>query len=276
MYIFILFLLILLSIFYFFFTTKEGFDKNLADILPIQISNDNSTINVPNTIKGNQNQNLTFKGGINVNNNAIHKGNTFIKPTSHWVNAQPNIDLAIGDDDTGLKWKSDGIISYWGNAQEIGTFGHDGFTVNNRRTMEFGKGEDKEWNAGKIGYKTFSNESLDIVGAGRNGEARKVRIYDNLNVGNNLRVNGSIKLGTANNYWTIQARDNGWLEFLYNGTSQENYGDNVGHLIMSPDGNMWLPRSTMKGWIADNMKVINDKSLASYVDVNRSISRFFR
>jgi hypothetical protein len=125
--------------------------------------------------------------------------------------------------------------------------------------MEFGKGEDKEWNAGKIGYKTFSNESLDIVGAGRNGEARKVRIYDDLNVGNSLRVNGSIKLGTANNFWTIQARDNGWLEFLYNGTSQDNYGDNVGHLIMSPDGNMWLPRSTNKGWVADNLQRIDSK-----------------
>jgi hypothetical protein len=115
-------------------------------------------------------------------------GNTFIKPAGPWVNSKPTIDLAIGDDDTGLKWKSDGIISFWGNSQEIGTFGADGMSLKDNHIFEFGKGQPKEGNSGKMGYQVFTGDSLDIVGAGQNAGSRKVHIFDDLNVGNNINA----------------------------------------------------------------------------------------
>jgi len=44
--------------------------------------------------------------------------------------------------------------------------------------IEFGRGiSGKELNAGKIGYNTFSSDSLDIVGAGTNASNRKIKLY---------------------------------------------------------------------------------------------------
>ena len=49
----------------------------------------------------------------------------------------------------------------------------------------------KEVNAGKIGYNTFSDNSLDIVGAGQN-TPRHVKIYDNLSVVSDIDAGGNI------------------------------------------------------------------------------------
>jgi hypothetical protein len=189
----------ILVVFFFYFiyvvlSNKEGID-NLFMELPIDISTDNSTISIPSQIEGQKGDVFNLGGDVSILDSAIHKGSTFIKPTGPWTYSPPIIDMAIGDDDTGLKWKSDGIVSFMSDTQEIGTFGHDGLNVNGRRTMEFGKGEDKEVNAGKIGYKTWTGNSLDIVGAGRNGEARKVHIWDDLNVSNTASVTNLMEFG---------------------------------------------------------------------------------
>ena len=69
--------------------------------------------------------------------------------------------------------------------------------------LEFGFGNTKEANAGKIGYGTFTSDCLDIVGAGT-GSNRKVKIYDDLIVGGatsvstTLNVSGATTLGTLN------------------------------------------------------------------------------
>lgn len=55
--------------------------------------------------------------------------------------------------------------------------GNAGASLQGTRVLEFGKGETKETNAGKIGYKTFSS-GLDIVGAGTSSGSRVVRLYD--------------------------------------------------------------------------------------------------
>jgi len=319
-------IIILLSLFH-----QEGFDNMLSD-LQVDIPTDNQTITVPNTIKGNKGNDLTLGGNVTINQNSIQKGNTFIKPAGSWTNTQPSIDLAIGDNDTGLKWKEDGIVSFWGDSQEIGTFGKDGMTMKGSKTLEFGKGEYKEWNAGKIGYKTWTGNSLDIVGAGVNWWDRKVHIYDDLNVGNNLTVtqnstlnrttlrghtriiggqllelgadtgkgwegNGSISYKTSwdpnalnmvgaenggprkihiwddveingnlwvngnltvgsGHRWTLNTQDWRLLHFLHNDTQKDNWGDNAGHVIMAGDGNLWVSRSSYRGWMADNMKQV--------------------
>jgi Protein of unknown function (DUF1566) len=49
--------------------------------------------------------------------------------------------------------------------------------IQGSNAIEFGAGETKEMNAGKIGYQTFTAGALDIVGAGTTVATRKVNIF---------------------------------------------------------------------------------------------------
>jgi len=60
-------------------------------------------------------------------------------------------------------------------------------------SLEFGHGDAKQADAGKIGYEESSSDSLDIVGAGLDGTSRKVRMYaeGGVNLNGPLQLNGS-------------------------------------------------------------------------------------
>ena len=212
---------------------QEGFDS-LVDVLPIQISSDNQTITIPNQVKGNRGDDLTFGGKI-----------TFPTGNLQTVNAnQTTFGRMTVNGDSQLKQ-----TTIQGQTRILGN-----------NLLELGADTGKSWNGnGSISYRTsWDTNALNIVGA-ENGGPRKVHLWDDVEIASNLQVNGSIKLGNGNNVWTIRTRDNGWLEFLYNNTSPDNYGANVGHILMSPDGNLWLARSSYPGWVADNLQTINNK-----------------
>jgi hypothetical protein len=239
MYLIIVFILILiLGVYsYFCWTSKEGFNQNLVDVLPIQISNDNSTISVPNHINGNKGVDITFGGNIQAptgTTDRIHASD-YATLNNLTVNGDTNLNQ----------------VTIKGQTRIIGS-----------NLFEFGADTGKSWDGnGSISYKTsWDGAALNIVGA-ENGGARKVHLWDDVEINNNLHVNGSIQLGNGANIWTIRARDNGWLEFLHNNTSPDDYGGDVGHVIMSPDGNLWLARSTYQGWVADNLQAINNKGV---------------
>ncbi|HEX8679313.1 MAG TPA: hypothetical protein VF683_05115, partial [Chthoniobacterales bacterium] len=73
--------------------------------------------------------------------------------------------------------------------------------INANNVMEFGGGVTKEVNAGKIGYGSFTANTLDILGAGTatNGTDRKVKIWSEggLTVAGPLSVSGALSLGGA-------------------------------------------------------------------------------
>ena len=60
-----------------------------------------------------------------------------------------------------------------------------------KNPTEYGYGIAKEVNAGKIGYKTFS-DSLDIVGAGTVAGNRNVKVWDNLETGGKITMNDNL------------------------------------------------------------------------------------
>jgi hypothetical protein len=157
----------------------------------------------------------------------------------------------------------------------------------------FGQGK-KEVNAGKIVYNGWGNH-LAIVGATQGQTTawnpRKVHVFDELSVGmdttvgrnltvlgdtttvKNLNITGDLTIGTPNNKWIITVRqgdnNNKWLEFLHqNSDNRNNYSDNAGHIIMSQDGNLWLPRSTAKGWVADNIATKRNNYSGSLFNTN--------
>ncbi len=73
--------------------------------------------------------------------------------------------------------------------------------INGGNVIEFGRGSaGKQGDAGKIGYGTFSNgDSLDIIGAGKEGGLRKIKLFGeaaltgSLLIEWNLRTNGHIE-----------------------------------------------------------------------------------
>ncbi len=71
------------------------------------------------------------------------------------------------------------VVTYTNNRVEIaGGIQSSGMGVIQNNVLEFGIGvPGKESNAGKIGYRTFSSDALDIVGAGTSGTDRKVRFF---------------------------------------------------------------------------------------------------
>lgn len=63
--------------------------------------------------------------------------------------------------------------------------------------VELGRGvAGKEGNAGKLCYARWS-DGLDVVGAGRPGAPRKVRVWDNLEVPGQLDVRGAVRNGSG-------------------------------------------------------------------------------
>jgi len=236
MYLIIVFILIVILGIYVYLKSerKEGFNQNLVDVLPIQISSDNSTISIPNQIKGNKGNDITFVGNIQA-------------PTGT-TNSLQSTNVATFNQLT---------VSGETQLNQTTIKGNTKITGSNLFELGADTGKSKPEN-GTLSYKTLGNkDSLDIVGADIGG-ARKVHLWDQVEIAQNLHVNGSIKLGTDNNYWTIRARDNGWLEFLYNGTSPDNYSGDAGHIIMDPAGNLWLARSLYQGWVADNLQAVSN------------------
>jgi hypothetical protein len=219
------------------YSKKEGFNQSLVDVLPIQISSDNSTITIPNQIQGNKGNDITFVGNIQA-------------PTGTTDNIKANGDSTFHQ------------LTVNGDSQLNQTTikGNTKITGSNLFELGANMGKSKTEN-GTLGYKTLLDTSaLNIVGADMGG-SRNVHVWDNVEIAQNLHVNGSIKLGTEKNYWTIRTRSDGRLEFLYKETGQEDFGNDVGHILMDPVGNLWLSRSSYRGWVADNLQAINNKGV---------------
>ena len=100
-------------------------------------------------------------------------------------------------------------------------------TVTNNGALQFGHGYDREGNAGQISYGRHDggqDGSLNIVGAGKNGQSRTVRIWDKMHIGNPTwqdahPAHDQGKRGILlHDGGEVRARTNndGWAHILYN------------------------------------------------------------
>jgi hypothetical protein len=158
---------------FYFKKIKEGVDNIDNYVIPISFSDNKSTIpnddksetiHVPRkiTTTGGEDlflmKNTNVEGALNVKNNADIGGPLLVKG------------------ETTLK-------------QEV--------KIPMHVPIHFGVGQNKQVDAGKISYGSYGlDDTLSIVGGG-NG-ARKVKIWDNLNVGDNLSVNSNTTTGSLN------------------------------------------------------------------------------
>jgi len=111
-----------------------------------------------------------------------------------------------------------------------------GIVINKSNFIQFGQGYTKEASAGKITYGAFDgleNGSLNIVGGGKDGQVRRVRVWDALQIGG----------------WTIQ--EEGDQLVFKRGNAGMN--DNEPNIRMASDGNLWVSRASGRGWVADSI-----------------------
>ncbi|MEZ4731472.1 MAG: interleukin-like EMT inducer domain-containing protein [Caldilineaceae bacterium] len=90
--------------------------------------------------------------------------------------------------------------------------------IDGANTLELGAGVNgKETNAGKIGYQTFTNDALDIIGAGASSVNRKIKLWaeggatiaGNLTVMGELRVTGDWKTNALERMTPLYLRGTG-------------------------------------------------------------------
>jgi hypothetical protein len=179
-----------------------------------------------------------------VNNNTLAD----MKPNTMWCadgelckfpQGKKGIDWGYGAskiyDDAQLKIESDDNIFMRVANDNVANFTKDNIFVYGSKALQFGGGIDREVNAGQISYGRHDggeNGSLNIVGGGKNGQKRRVRVWDT------LQLNG----------WTINA-DDGHLRFFHNGDQK---------FVVHNDGRAWSAGDG--GWF--NNFVRDDKEYA--------------
>ena len=155
----------------FYFKIKEGIENVDNYVMPISFSNNKSTnpssdesktINVP--------EQITSTGNLNLMKNTNLEGA---------LNVKSNADIQ-------------GPLLVTGNTTLKGEV-----KIPRGVSIHLGDGEAKEGNAGKIAYGIWDSPSLlSIVGGGY--YPRKVKVWDDLNVGRDLSVNGNTTTNTLN------------------------------------------------------------------------------
>jgi hypothetical protein len=106
--------------------------------------------------------------------------------------------------------------------------------IDGANTLEFGAGNSKEINAGKIGYSTFTNGALDILGAGTTVASRQIKFWNE----GGAEFNGNIGIGTPATYGVrlhinqdleaLRLSGNQPYMTLFNGTTFKGYLRSIG------------------------------------------------
>ena len=227
-----IFLMILLT------KEKEGFDDNLGRLIPIHVSDDQTEITAPNNINSYNGQTLQFSGNVNTPDLKVK-------------------DLQVNEGTVTRVFTEDTTFNNVTLNQPV--------KIEGSQLLEFGADTGKSWDGnGSISYKTsWDGDALNIVGA-ENGGPRKVHVWDDVEIQGDLHVNGTMTIGPSGQSWNLTTGGDGRLNFLHNDTSQDDFGNDVGHLMMTPDGNVWLSRSSYRGWIGNNIADVNNYRINKY------------
>jgi hypothetical protein len=134
-----------------------------------------------------------------------------------------------------------------------------------RGVMEFGMGERKEGNAGKIGYGTFDGgASLNIVGAGTPGSARQVKVWEDLNVTRNSNLVGDFAF-TGSNGWILHTPDDGRKTLYIAPRTADNRNWNWGRqTTIENNGNVTFGGNTVRVLNAGHAPNSNNYSMEVY------------
>lgn len=160
------------------YTAKGGWNINGLKIAPALPLNGNK-LTAYNLIKFGDDGNYSFQH----------------LPSGH--HKKPTLSLT-GNNNTALAFNNGSYTQFEVDSQTGHTYingqlevpqGIDGnLKIYNKNVLEFGAGEQKQGDAGKIGYQTWS-DGLDIIGAGTDGNNRKITLFSE----GGLDIRGPIK-----------------------------------------------------------------------------------
>jgi hypothetical protein len=177
----------------------------------------------------------SFGGNLSVGDNVILDGN------NGWILHTPNdgrkqmyvaprtADGKDWDWSKQTQFQADGSVDF---SNEVRLGSH--MNLRGSNVVNFGSdlGSNKEVNAGKIGYGTFDGgATLNIVGAGKTGENRSVRVWENVMATNAIGVGDMPRDWRGANFRRADGR---WTHFDFKDDGR-NYirGDTV------VDGKLW-------------------------------------
>ena len=175
-------------------------------------------------------------GGIRIDgNNTLEFGGGVAKDTA---NPPANGTIAYKKYSAGLDILGAGVSN---TDRQITLFGNGGINmvgpvqmssgggVSGNNALEFGQGvAGKDSAAGKIGYGTFSGDSLDIVGAGTSIATRKIHFFND----GGATFAGYIGVGTSTPRAPLEINGGGWVAINYY------YLNGNGSLGSNPAGNI--------------------------------------
>jgi hypothetical protein len=166
-----IFLMSILWTFY-FKNLKEGVDNIDNYVMPISFSDNRST-----NPSRDESKTINVPGQINSEGDIKLMKNTNVEGA---LNVKNNLDIR-------------GITNLNGEIK-----------IPNEVPIHFGAGQNKEVNAGKISYGSYGwHDHLSIVGAGYG--PRKVRLWDDLSVSNDVVVDRNLKVSGNTNTNTLNA-----------------------------------------------------------------------
>ena len=186
------------------------------------------------------------QGGLTVPGNLLLQSGTFIDFGSNDTAREANagkIGYALFDDSLNIVGKGNPGVprrtTLWDSLKVVGRLSTNGYDPNN---IPAGWGG---------GLRTWDVYAGGTVGLGSQ-DATVLNAY--MNSLGDAYLSNSLKIGS----WTL--RDNGGLlEFIKEGVIKPTTVDpnsvpqDNGYIAMSGDGNMWLSRSSYRGWVADNL-----------------------
>jgi hypothetical protein len=177
------FIITIIMFFYLIYIYKrENFQSTttgyLADIEAIRnLSNIATQLTTNNT--------LTMPGALNVTNKLLIGKSADGISSSISDSTYDTNSLSIVGQGTAPNRK----VTLWDNVQINGNL-----SIPGKNVIDLGAGDTtREGNAGKIGYNIW-DDSLNIVGKGKPGEARRITMYDNVQINGNTTIKGLLNL----------------------------------------------------------------------------------
>jgi hypothetical protein len=210
------------------------------------------------TILPKQNHGLRVKKGLDVvgelnANNKVYIQGELTANDGAYIEKGMNVKGILHAND--LLKAHDGIM-----VDDVMEANKDGVTINKRVVVKdiMDANNDGVWVNKPLNSDNNLNVKKDLNVEGKS-------TLDSLHVKKDIEVDGDIVIGKGNHKWFISVGNNGQLEFMHNDKRFKNTmnGDtDKGHIVMVPDGNLWLSRSTARGWVADQIGA-NKKQLVA-------------
>ena len=131
-------------------------------------------------------------------------------------------------DDAQLKIESDDNIFMRVGGDNVTNFTKDNIFIYGGKALQFGQDFEREANAGQISYGRHDggvNGSLNIIGAGKNGQARVVRVWDTLQLGD-----------------TYLRQDDDWVRLIGNKNDINSYNRGLAAKQLWARDNIYTPK----------------------------------